>query len=128
MLLSVGLTSATPKLAEMRKSPRPALTGVSLNTRRSTSATASAAGLSRSRQQDGELLAADAREEVDLAQTPAAHLPQMAERLVAAGVPVGVVDPLEVVEVQHHQRRLGAEAPHALDLQVCRGDEIAAIG
>ena len=68
------------------------------------------------RQRDGHLLAAVARRLVDLARGLAQRVGDLLEHLVALQVPVGVVDALEVVDVEHDQPELVAEAPRALDL------------
>src|SRR4051812_49184128 len=52
-------------------------------------------------QHDGELLAAVARDRVDLAQAVLQAAGELAEHPVAESVPVAVVDGLEVVEVEH---------------------------
>ena len=50
------------------------------------------------------------------------------EHQVAAGMAVGVVDALEVVDVQHQQQRRLAGAGHAVDLARQRQLEAAAVG
>ena len=66
-----------------------------------------AAGL---RQRDDELLAAVARRLVDAARLLREDPADPAQDLVALEVAVGVVDLLEVVDVEHHQRQLVTEA------------------
>ena len=70
------------------------------------------------RQEHRELVAAEARHQVCFPQ-PARQRPgDRLERVVARLVAVRVVDPLEVVEVDHHQARHLAVALRARDLQV----------
>ena len=56
------------------------------------------------RQDDRELLAADPADDVVSANRVAQHVRDLQEELVSDAVPVDVVDPLEVVEVDHHER------------------------
>ena len=67
-------------------------------------------------QDGGELLAAVAGGVVDLARALAQHARDLAQDDVALRVAVGVVDELEVVEVDQHEPEVGAEALGALDL------------
>ena len=78
-------------------------------------------------QQDGKLLAADARHHIHRAHTraqPARHLPQ---RLVAGIVAVGIIDLLEPVNIQgdHREGRLVTAA--AFELQPGQLEELAAV-
>ncbi len=68
------------------------------------------------REQDGELVTADARQAVGRAQAPAHGLGHGAQESSPAEWPQGVVDLLEVVEVEQEQRGLLAVAPAAADL------------
>jgi hypothetical protein len=68
------------------------------------------------REDDGELLAAVAGRLVDLARLLAQHRGHRGEHPVAGLVAVGVVDRLEVVDVEHDQADARLEAPRALDL------------
>ena len=89
---------------ETRRHAAPAVSARS----RSASSTARS---SRPRHEDGELVAAQPRDEVarrgPAATSSAGHL---AEHLVAAGVPVPVVHGLEVVDVEQHDRDRAAVA------------------
>ena len=67
-------------------------------------------------QHHDELLAAVARERVDLADLLLDPVRQLAQHRVAAGVPVLVVDLLEVVEVEHQHGERPVEPGGALDL------------
>jgi hypothetical protein len=68
------------------------------------------------RQDERELLAAEPRDEVALAHRGAQPRRGGDEHLVALGVAVGVVDGLEVVEVEHDDGERPAEAGRARDL------------
>ena len=65
-----------------------------------------------------ELLAADAREPVELASAGSQHTRQTYQDCVAHVASEAVVDLLEVVEVAHHDRDTAIGAPCALELQV----------
>ena len=67
-------------------------------------------------QDDGQLLAAVAGGLVDLAGGLAQHAGHLAQDEIALLVAVGVVDVLEVVEVEQHEAQRLAEALGALDL------------
>src|SRR2546421_8605787 len=62
------------------------------------------------RQQHRELVAAQPCDEIGLAKTTGERPPDCPERPVTHGVTVLVVDALEVVEIDHHQRGLLAIA------------------
>ena len=64
----------------------------------------------------GELVAAEAEGAVRAAQRRAQHLADRLERLVAGEVPVGVVEGLEAVDVEDHEREALAVARGAMDL------------
>ena len=66
----------------------------------------------------GELVAAEAADHVGRAQAPPQHLGGRAQHLVAGQVAGGVVDELEVVEVEHEQGSVLAPAVHASQLAV----------
>ena len=61
-------------------------------------------------QQDGELVAAEARDHVALAQAAAQRVGHLADQRVAGAVPERVVDVLEVVDVEQHGGAAGAVA------------------
>jgi hypothetical protein len=61
-------------------------------------------------EQDGELLAADARRHVYAARAGLQRVGEAAQHVVAHVVAVRVVDPLEVVNVEHQQAK-GAPVP-----------------
>ena len=67
-----------------------------------------------------ELLAAEARGDVGVARGVAHDLTGLPEDIVADGVTVAVVDLLEVVQVEHHERDLAAVALHAAQLDLER--------
>ena len=67
---------------------------------------------------DGELVAAEAGEDVALAQALAEQRRDPRDDLVAGGVAERVVDVLEVVEVEQQQRAVGAVAAHELGVLV----------
>ena len=68
-------------------------------------------------QRDRHLLAAVAGGLVHLARGLAQHAGDLAQHVVALEVAVGVVDALEVVDVEHDQPELLLEPAHALDLR-----------
>ena len=78
-------------------------------------------------QQDGELVAAEARDLVVRAHERADEAGQLDEDLVAGGVPERVVDDLEVVEVEEEEgrRRPAARARHGAHERILEG---AAVG
>jgi len=78
-------------------------------------------------QQDRELVAAQAREDVGLAQAVAQRAGAGDDELVAGGVPEAVVDRLEAVEVEHEQGALGAVAAAAGDVLGQRAVDAAAV-
>ena len=78
-------------------------------------------------EQDGELVAAQAPEDVGLAQAVAQRAGAGDDELVARGVAEAVVDRLEAVEVEHEQRALGAVAPAARDVLGQRAIDAAAV-
>ena len=59
-------------------------------------------------QQKQKLLASPAAKKVHRAEATARHVAENAQHLVAGSVAVGVVDSLEVVKIDHHQRQLVA--------------------
>ena len=67
-------------------------------------------------QDHGELVAADPAGDVGRADDAAHPLGDLGEHAVAGEVPDPVVDPLEVVEVEHDQRDVALVAPGARDL------------
>ena len=67
-------------------------------------------------EQDGELVATEAPEDVGLAQALLQRAGAGDDELVARGVAEAVVDRLEAVEVEHEQRALGAVAAAAGDV------------
>ena len=83
-------------------------------------------GLLRRRlgQQDRELLAAEARRHVVVAQVRAEHFRDALQHRVAREVAVGVVDVAQQVEVRHHQRQRPFEALGAQQLLVQREREV----
>ncbi len=62
------------------------------------------------RQQDRELVAAEPREHVGLAHAAGKQLGDPDDHIIAGLVAERVVDVLEVVQVEHQQRALGAVA------------------
>ena len=62
------------------------------------------------RQDPGELLAADARQQVAPAQHPCSRAGDLAQRTVADGMPMPVVDRLESIEVEDRHRQRAAMA------------------
>ncbi len=82
----------------------------------SLSATTRAAGDVGVGQDQGELVAADARQDVAVAQDVAQRVADARQELVAGGVAEGVVDQLEAVQVEQHQRAGAAMAARAADL------------
>ena len=67
------------------------------------------------RQEEGELVAADPERRVGRADRLGDEGADLAEELVADGVAPRVVDALELVDVDEHEREGGAVAPRALD-------------
>ena len=65
-------------------------------------------------QGDDELLAADPRDDGVASADVAKDVADRDQGLVACRVPGGVVDPLEVVEVDHHDRQVGGAVPTRL--------------
>ena len=76
---------------------------------------------------DDELLAAVAREGVDLADLLLHPMGQLAQHRVAARVAVRVVDLLEVVEVEHQHRERPVEPGGPLDLARQAHREVAEV-
>ena len=80
-------------------------------------------------QQDRELVATQARHHIAAAHRVAQHGGHLLQQPVAGGVPAGVVDQLEAIEVDVHQRMLGAffacRAPHASQprIELCPVDQ-----
>jgi hypothetical protein len=70
-------------------------------------------GAGGGRQQDHELLAAEARQVVDRAKPLAHRGAQRLQGLVAGGVAQGVVELLEVVDVDQPHRQRGGRRPRA---------------
>ena len=95
----------------------PGATGAASTARRARSA-ACHASISSPGQQPGELLAADPRHHLALARAGPQAARHLAHHGVAGRVAVGVVDALEVVEVEQHQRQRGAGAQRAGGLLV----------
>ena len=81
----------------------------------------------RLRQQDRELLAAEARRDVVVAQLRAEDLGDALQDGVAGEVAVGVVDVAQQVEVGHHQRERPVEALGARQLLVQREREVPCV-
>ncbi len=75
-------------------------------------------------QDDGELLAAHARHQVHGAHAVHQRMRHGAEHQVASSVAVGIVDALEVVDVQRQQQRRFARTRHAVDLACQRQLEV----
>jgi hypothetical protein len=84
--------------------------------------------LARERRERRRLAAADARDDVRRAHARAQLLGDDLEDAVAERVAVLVVDLLEAVEVDEHQRQLAPVARGALDLGVERRLERASVG
>ena len=80
------------------------------------------------RQQDRELVAAEPGHEVGLAQRPAQHDRRRHDELVAGVVAAGVVDLLEVVEVEQQQGAAGPGAGAQVEVLGERRVEPAAVG
>jgi hypothetical protein len=80
------------------------------------------------RQQEGELVAAEARGEVRLAHVDRQVLCDHRDGAIAHLVPIAVVDPLEVVHVQHHRAQRVAVAVGALQLVLESLGESAVVG
>ena len=80
------------------------------------------------RQDDRELLAADARDEVHRPHGVEQGPGDRTDHLVAGAVAVAVVDALEVVDVEREQQRRLAAAGDAVDLARERQLEAAAVG
>ena len=78
---------------------------------------------------DDELLAAEACDKIDAAHAAQGAIGQLAQRVVAAGMPELVVDRLEVVDVEHHQRGVAdvAVIGHAQQQLFEMGDDVAAV-
>ncbi len=66
-------------------------------------------------QEERELVAADAERGIGAADRHGDELAHLGEELVADGVALRVVDPLELVDVDEHERELRAVATRALD-------------
>ena len=79
-------------------------------------ATAPAPARVDARQQDRELVAAEAGDDVGRAQPLAQHARDARQQAVAGGVAEGVVDGLEAVEVEHERGALGAVAAHVREV------------
>ncbi len=86
-------------------------------------------GLLRSRlgEDDRELLAAEARGDVGVAQLPLEDAGDAVQDRVARQVPVGVVDLAKQVEVGHDHRQRRARALRAIELLPERGGEVARV-
>ena len=78
-------------------------------------------------QDQQELLATVAAHEIDRPDVLAERVGDPSQDQVAGGVAVRVVEPLEVVEVDHHDRQLVAEAGRPIDLGLERGQDRLAI-
>ncbi len=63
------------------------------------------------RQQHRELIAADPRQRIAIANTALKTLPHELQRDIARLVPEGVIDRLEAIEVEHEHGEHGAVAP-----------------
>ena len=95
-------TVVMPMLTDRLMGPASVMIGASHSDRRGMrSAISVAAGPSARRQQHGELISADAAEQVDLADALAAAVDKTAQRLVAGGMAQGVVDQFEMIQVNH---------------------------
>ena len=79
-------------------------------------------------QEDRELVAAEARDGVVLAQQAREALADLAQHLVAVVVAEGVVDLLEAIEVEQHHRDAGPGAPGARDRVLGARAEEDAVG
>ena len=80
-------------------------------------------------QQHRKLLATQSSRHVFLAQQiPAQQVGQMNQYLVACGVPPGVIDPFEVVQIQHQEGRWGGAVRNMGDLGFEAGHESAPVG
>ena len=101
-----------------------AVQGCSSTALRNASQTHRRGGEIQTRQDERELLAADARHEVDRPAVPLHDCRAAPQHLVAHAVPHPVVDDLEVVEVRHRERQRLAHGASHLDL----GGEPAAEG
>ena len=101
---TLAVTSIAPGAVEPCDTTR---ASIRARIRSASSSAPSSAGL---RQGDHELLAAVARRLVDPARLELEDAADRAQHLVALQVAVGVVDLLEVVDVEHDQRQLVAEA------------------
>ena len=78
-------------------------------------------------QDDEELLAAVAAGEIVLAQVAQQLLPELAQHPVAAGVPVAVVDRLEIVHVHQDAAERDVEAQRPVDLHLHAQEQAAAV-
>ena len=109
---------ATPKLAVTRRMPSPSSSGSASSSMPGAHALGQVVGALEvgARENDGQLLAAVAGGLVDLARGLAQHAGHLAQHEVALLVAVGVVDVLEVVEVEQDEAHRLAEALGALDL------------
>ncbi len=67
------------------------------------------------REQDAELVAAEARERIALAQLAAHDRRDLPDQLVTGGMPAGIVHHFELVQVQVHQRVRAAVGAHLRD-------------
>jgi hypothetical protein len=79
------------------------------------------------REHEQELLAAVARGEVGAAQRGAEDRRESTQNLVAGQVPEGVVEALEVIDVDHRHRQRPPVAPAALDLGLERLHQVLAV-
>jgi hypothetical protein len=79
------------------------------------------------RQEDDELVAAEAAEQVGLAQRGGDRTRDLAQHQVAGQVSVQVVDALEVIDVNHQHRRRHRVAPAARPFTVGQHQELAPV-
>ncbi len=117
---SSGLASrvpvtVTPTLAVRKRCSPSSTTGGRSESARRSQIRSACASSTTSRQQDRELVAAEAGHQVALAQNARQPLRDLGEQPVAGRVPERVVDDLEVVEVDERDRNLTALSAAPLD-------------
>ncbi len=78
-------------------------------------------------QQQDELLAAEARDRIDLAQVAPQDLSDAFQDLVAFDVEVGIVVLLEVIDIEHHHGEFALEAHGALPFHLQHLLEVAPV-
>ena len=79
------------------------------------------------REDEGELVSAEASDDVGLAQASAEHAGEADDQLVAGGMAERVVDVLEAVEVDHGERSAAGVAAGASELRLELALEAAAV-